>query len=160
MHLFTCLPSLEITQEQFVVVCFLVANMGSDCETNCFFIQLFGRCASTDAPTILTAGMLCNHFLSSNRTIRIQFTNASSKTCYVFLIEFGSTNSCAGAPQFSCVCVRLALMFCQLNCCILYQQTLPLVTFACSAPFKDDGRELRVFSRTAGEGSVDGRQED
>ena len=30
MHLFTRLPSLETSQEQFVVVCFLVANMGSD----------------------------------------------------------------------------------------------------------------------------------
>ena len=84
MHLFTSLPSLETSQEQFIVVCFLVANMGSDCETNGFFIQLFGRCASTDAPAILTAGKLCNYFLSSNRTTRIQFTNAIGKTCYVF----------------------------------------------------------------------------
>ena len=142
MHLFTRLPPLEISQEQFVVVCFLVANMGSDSEINCFFIQLFGRCASPDASAILTAGMLCDHVLSSNRTIRIQITNASCKTYYVFRIKFGPTNRCASAPQFSCVCVSLALGLCQFNCCILYQQTLPLVTFACSAPFKDDGREL------------------
>ena len=74
IHLFTRLPSLETSQEQFIVVCCMVANMGGDCKTNCFFIQLFGRCASP-ARAVFPTGMLCDQFFSSNILPIISFNN-------------------------------------------------------------------------------------